>query len=109
MTKQAEHKLHGLIDTIVQSVRDKSIDIPHVFSKDFAIEHGYDESNRQDFIDQLRNNWYDLRVTKVRMLGDAEPKTGDWPGTPDDELDNYISFQINVLSWAKHETQAAEL
>ena len=57
----------------------------------------------------LRNNWYDLRVTKVRMLGDAEPKTGNWPETPDDELDNYISFQINVLSWAKHQTQAAEL
>jgi hypothetical protein len=57
----------------------------------------------------LRNNWYDLRVTKVRMLGDAEPKTGNWPETPDDELDNYISFQINVLSWAKHATQTAEL
>lgn len=59
MAKQPEHKLHGLINTIVQSVRDKSIDIHHVFSKDFAIEHGYDESNRQVFLDQLRNNWYD--------------------------------------------------
>ena len=59
MAKQLEHKLHGLINTIVQSVRDKSIDIHHVFSKDFAIEHGYDESNRQVFLDQLRNNWYD--------------------------------------------------
>lgn len=57
----------------------------------------------------LRNNWYDLKVNKVRMLGEATPHTNTWPDTPDDELDNYISFQINILSWAKHVTQAAEL
>lgn len=57
----------------------------------------------------LRNNWYNLKVTKIRSLGEATPHTGDWPGTPDDELDSYITFQINVLSWAKHNTQNAEL
>ncbi|MBQ9677487.1 MAG: Mfa1 fimbrilin C-terminal domain-containing protein [Prevotella sp.] len=57
----------------------------------------------------LRNNWYDINVNSVRSLGDAEPHEGTWPDTPDDELDNYLSFRINVLSWAKHKTQDADL
>ncbi|MBQ7510055.1 MAG: Mfa1 fimbrilin C-terminal domain-containing protein [Prevotella sp.] len=56
----------------------------------------------------LRNNWYDITVNSVRSLGDATPHTGDWPDTPDDELDNYLAFRINVLSWAKR-TQSADL
>lgn len=56
----------------------------------------------------LRNNWYDISVNSVRSLGDATPHTGDWPDTPDDELDNYLAFRINVLSWAKR-TQTADL
>ena len=56
----------------------------------------------------LRNNWYDISVSSVRSLGDATPHTGDWPDTPDDELDNYLAFRINVLSWAKR-TQSAGL
>lgn len=56
----------------------------------------------------LRNNWYDISVSSVRSLGDATPHTGPWPDTPDDELDNYLAFRINVLSWAKR-TQAADL
>ena len=56
----------------------------------------------------LRNNWYDISVSSVRSLGDATPHTGDWPDTPDDELDNYLAFRINVLSWAKR-TQSADL
>ena len=56
----------------------------------------------------LRNNWYDISVNSVRSLGDATPHTGAWPDTPDDELFNYLSFRINVLSWAKR-TQAADL
>ena len=56
----------------------------------------------------LRNNWYDITVSSVRFLGDATPHTGDWPDTPDDELDNYLAFRINVLSWAKR-TQSAAL
>lgn len=57
----------------------------------------------------LRNNWYNLKVKSIRSLGEATPRTINWPGTPDDELDSYITFQINVLSWAKHVTQNAEL
>lgn len=56
----------------------------------------------------LRNNWYDISVNSVRSLGDATPHTTDWPDTPDDELDNYLAFRINVLSWAKR-TQGADL
>lgn len=56
----------------------------------------------------LRNNWYDISVSSVRSLGDATPHTGPWPDTPDDELNNYLAFHINVLSWAKR-TQAADL
>lgn len=57
----------------------------------------------------LRNNWYNLKVNSIRSLGEATPHTATWTDTPDDELDNYISFQINILSWAKHETQNADL
>lgn len=56
----------------------------------------------------LRNNWYDISVNSVRSLGNAQPHTGTWPDTPDDELDNYLAFRINVLSWAKR-TQAVDL
>lgn len=57
----------------------------------------------------LRNNWYNLKVKSIRSLGEATPHTATWTDTPDDELDNYISFQINILSWAKHVTQNADL
>lgn len=57
----------------------------------------------------LRNNWYNLKVNSIRSLGEATPHTATWTDTPDDELDNYISFQINILSWAKHVTQNADL
>ena len=56
----------------------------------------------------LRNNWYNLKVNKINYLGDPTPHTGAWPDTPDDEMVNYISFQINILSWAKRE-QSADL
>lgn len=57
----------------------------------------------------LRNNWYNLKVKSIRSLGEATPHIATWPDTPDDELDNYITFQINILSWAKHVTQNADL
>lgn len=55
----------------------------------------------------LRNNWYDLEVTGIRTIGSAVIPSRD--GTKyDDELNQYISVKINVLSWAKH-TQSEEL
>lgn len=48
----------------------------------------------------LRNNWYDLEVTGIRTIGSAVIPSRD--GTKyDDELNQYISVKINVLSWAK--------
>lgn len=54
----------------------------------------------------LRNNWYDLQVTGIRTIGSAViPSRND---KYDDELNQYISVKINVLSWAKR-TQSEEL
>ena len=54
----------------------------------------------------LRNNWYELSVTKVSGPGSAEiiPDTDEW-----DDVDKYyISVKVNVLAWAKR-TQSVEL
>lgn len=54
----------------------------------------------------LRNNWYDLEVTGIRTIGSAViPSRND---KYDDELNQFISVKINVLSWAKR-TQSEEL
>lgn len=55
----------------------------------------------------VRNNWYDLGVNSISGIGSAvvPPHKED---TPDDELDQYISVRINVLSWAKR-TQREDL
>ena len=47
----------------------------------------------------LRNNWYDISIGKISGLGDATPQA--LTTVTDDEIDSYIAFQINVLSWAK--------
>lgn len=54
----------------------------------------------------LRNNWYDLNVTKIRSLGD--PDVTEVTGDPVDKDESYISVEINVLSWAKR-SQDVEL
>lgn len=54
----------------------------------------------------LRNNWYDITVNSIKKIG--EPTIPEIPNTPDDEVENYISFSINILSWAKR-TQQADL
>lgn len=59
MTPIQDNKLYGIMYEIVQAVREKSIDIHHVFTKEFAVEHGYSEDNRQEFFDRLRGNWWD--------------------------------------------------
>lgn len=54
----------------------------------------------------VRNNWYDLGVNSISGIGSAVvPPHGN---EPDDELDQYISVRINVLSWAKR-TQREDL
>ena len=56
----------------------------------------------------LRNNWYDLKVNKINVLGSPVPLDYSNDTTTDDELDGYIDVQIHVLSWAKR-TQAWDL
>ncbi|MBR2035692.1 MAG: Mfa1 fimbrilin C-terminal domain-containing protein, partial [Prevotella sp.] len=61
----------------------------------------------------VRNNWYELNVTGISAIGSAEIPTDEPtdptnPDNPDDEQDQYIAFQINILSWAKR-TQDVEL
>ena len=54
----------------------------------------------------LRNNWYDLEVNSIRTIGSAVVPSRD--DKFDDELNQFISVKINVLSWAKR-TQKEDL
>lgn len=54
----------------------------------------------------VRNNWYDLSVSDIKGVG--TPVIPSTDNIPDDELYNYISVRINILSWAKR-TQVEEL
>lgn len=54
----------------------------------------------------VRNNWYDLSVSDIKGVG--TPVIPSTENIPDDELYNYISVRINILSWAKR-TQVEEL
>lgn len=65
-----QQKLYGIIEEIVQAVRDKSIDIQHVFSKEFAAEHGYSEDDRQEFFDRLRGNWWE----SLKYINSVKPE-----------------------------------
>lgn len=56
----------------------------------------------------LRNNWYELNVTGVTGIGSATVPSVNTDPTTDDQVSNYISVKINVLSWAKR-TQDVEL
>lgn len=47
----------------------------------------------------LRNNWYELEVSGITGIG--EPRVPPVTEDPDDELKQYISVNINILSWAK--------
>lgn len=62
----------------------------------------YNTNNDEKFLGRygvLRNNWYDLGINSISGVG--SPVVPDAPGTPDDELESFISVRINVLSWAK--------
>lgn len=55
----------------------------------------------------LRNNWYDLEVTKFSAPGYPDVPVVD-PKTPDDEDTKYINVEVKILDWAKR-TQQVEL
>lgn len=71
------------------------------------------ESDRAKYLGRygmVRNNWYDIKVNSISGLGTAVPSTNpiDKPDVPDDNDKVFISFQINVMSWAKR-TQSWDL
>ena len=47
----------------------------------------------------VRNNWYELQISDIKNLGNPTIPTA--PDTPDDEDYYYISFKVNIHSWAK--------
>ncbi len=52
----------------------------------------------------VRNNWYDVQISKITKLGypkDPAIWQDSWPGKPDDNRDQYIAVELKVLSWAK--------
>lgn len=48
----------------------------------------------------LRNNWYDLTVSKVSAPGYPDVPVVN-PETPDDEDTKYINVEVKILDWAK--------
>lgn len=56
----------------------------------------------------LRNNWYNISVSKISAIGSPVVPEVSKDKTPDDDYYNYIAVRINVLSWAKR-TQVEEL
>ena len=48
----------------------------------------------------LRNNWYDLTVSKVSAPGYPDVPVVD-PKTPDDEDTKFINVKVKILDWAK--------
>lgn len=55
----------------------------------------------------LRNNWYELTVSKVSAPGYPDVPVID-PDVPDDEDTKYINVEVKILDWAKR-TQEIEL
>ena len=47
----------------------------------------------------VRNNWYELQVSAIKNLGSPTIPTA--PENPDDENQYYLTFKVNIHSWAK--------
>ena len=72
---------------------------------------GTEEQRSKNYLGRygmVRNNWYDVEILAFNKIGlPADPsgkitKPGfDDPNTPDDDIVNYLSAKIHVLSWAK--------
>lgn len=52
----------------------------------------------------LRNNWYDLTVSKVSAPGYPDVPVVN-PVVPDDEDTKYINVEVKILDWAKRSQQ----
>ncbi len=66
-----------------------------------------DDQNNKAFLGRygvLRNNWYDLEVTKFSAPGYPDVPVVD-PDVPDDEDTKYINVEVKILDWAKRSQQ----
>lgn len=62
-----------------------------------------DAQNNEAFLGRygvLRNNWYDLEVTKFSAPGYPDVPVVN-PTDPDDEDTKYINVEVKILDWAK--------
>lgn len=69
-----------------------------------------DAQNNEAFLGRygvLRNNWYDLTVTKFSAPGYPDVPVVN-PTDPDDEDTKYINVEVRILDWAKR-SQSVEL
>ncbi len=71
--------------------------------------YGSDDTPEQNWLGRygvLRNNWYDIYIGSISMLGSAVPPTAT--GEPDDPTETWLAVRINILAWALR-TQRADL
>lgn len=69
-----------------------------------------DDLNNEAFLGRygvLRNNWYDLEVTKFSAPGYPDVPVVN-PDVPDDEDTKYINVEVKILDWAKR-SQSVDL
>ena len=69
-----------------------------------------DAENNKKFLGRygvLRNNWYDLTVSKVSAPGYPDVPVVN-PDVPDDEDTKYINVEVKILDWAKR-SQSVDL
>lgn len=67
--------------------------------------YGTEDNNYLGRWGMVRNNWYEINVNSIKQLGVPVVGLLDVTGddTPDDnqEVEKWLSFKINILSWAK--------
>ena len=75
---QTEKKLYGIVAAIVESVRDGSIDIHRVFTREYASQFG--DLTDQDVLVELHKSWYDS-LPYIRSVQDKNitKKLGSFP------------------------------
>ena len=71
-----------------------------------AESYGTDEQSEKDYLGRwgmVRNNWYEINLNSIKQLGMPVIGQLDVDNTPDDDklVEKWLSFKINILSWAK--------
>lgn len=69
---------------------------------DTETAYGNDAKNYLGRYGMVRNNWYDVNVTKINNIGSPVIPNADIEKSDDNQDDEkWIAFDINILSWAK--------